>query len=350
MEKYFRLLDLPQELRDRIYYFMLVRDWADTIPESRITHKKYPAIAYQPAELTEETPPGYEAPFLNIFLANRQVYSEASPVFYSSKRFAFNEPPLSLMTAYTWLIGRPEQALENIRSISLTVREFADPSYLPVVRVECHDFWDVLCELLQGLPNFRHLELIIRTVITTVDQQPWDWATDWTVNNWTMDDLKLAQQHKATPSWIYPLFEIQGLETLCLTWVTNVTLIERAMRAAKLIRGSILTNGDTMGKEGIRLRLDHYLSWVNSYHRVKGRTVFLEIKNDRHGKSLLTKLGARRGPKDPWNRGEDADLIPDLEELELDPVEPDPSYTESDCGDRDSLNSVHGFSDDEEDG
>ncbi|KAF2501220.1 hypothetical protein BU16DRAFT_555715 [Lophium mytilinum] len=157
---------------------MLVRDWNETIPESRITQRKFPAIVYQPDEPPEEVIPGYEAPFLNIFLANRQVYSEASPVFYSSKCFAFNEPPASLMTAYLWLSCRPERALENIRSIFLTVREFADPSYLPDIRLECQYFWAALCELLAKLPNLRHLELIIWTKTTTVDQLPWDWATD----------------------------------------------------------------------------------------------------------------------------------------------------------------------------
>ncbi|KAF2501219.1 hypothetical protein BU16DRAFT_533920 [Lophium mytilinum] len=172
-----------------------------------------------------------------------------------------------------------------------------------------------------------------------------------------MDDIRLSQQHKAAPSWVYPLLEIQGLETLCITWITNVTLNERAMRAAKMMRRSMLTNGDTMSKEGIRLRLDHYLAWINDGHRVQGCTAFLEIKADRHGNTLLTKVGARRGPKDPWNRSEDADLISNVEGLEVpsqeglhfEPTEPDPSYTESDCGDRDTLNSVHGISDDEPD-
>jgi hypothetical protein len=68
---------------------------------------------------------------------------------------------------------------------------------------------------------------------------------------------------------------------------------------------------------------------------------------NKHGESLLEDF-RRRGPKDLRDPYNDTDLEPDYEALPIFDFD-DLSYTASDFGDRDSLNSVHGWSDDETD-
>jgi hypothetical protein len=64
---------------------------------------------------------------------------------------------------------------------------------------------------------------------------PWEWVVDWvlTTLNWLSDALG--------DTWILPLLDIRGVETLRLEWETNVTLVQRVLKAAKLMRIKMFT-------------------------------------------------------------------------------------------------------------
>ncbi|KAL1640401.1 hypothetical protein SLS58_006899 [Diplodia intermedia] len=149
----FRFLDLPGEIRNRIYEMMLVRPKVNItarfirarptdIPFAGIPFKARRAFTYinnmDPRNMTYEATPkqGFRA-FTNVFLVNRQVHREASSIFYSQNTFSFapnvagtrasNAPmatgavntTLSLGACAAFFHDRPASALARLQSLEL---------------------------------------------------------------------------------------------------------------------------------------------------------------------------------------------------------------------------------------
>ncbi|KAF2502834.1 hypothetical protein BU16DRAFT_554867 [Lophium mytilinum] len=151
---YFPFLDLPRELRDLIYEYALVAKdgihihavrvaapslerfhrWlpiSRTLVQHRTVHnyfqrlRRFPRgprhapsqVIYSPRKLT------YESDFaqdlnVQIFSVSRQIYEEASRIFYGGNTFDFgsqsNDKELSLVTCYLFLTDRPALALAHL--------------------------------------------------------------------------------------------------------------------------------------------------------------------------------------------------------------------------------------------
>lgn len=131
----FNLKGLPRELRDKIYGFMLAREihitatGNDEVPdELDMRNLQHPWPQYRehgPGSYQTHSELGLsERPCLNKFLADRTIYSEAWPIFYSKTAFYFDRPKLeeaSVSICLAFLRDRPEHALKAIRSMSLEI-------------------------------------------------------------------------------------------------------------------------------------------------------------------------------------------------------------------------------------
>ncbi|KAF2817376.1 uncharacterized protein BDZ99DRAFT_513616 [Mytilinidion resinicola] len=148
--QYFPLLDLPRELRDLIYEYALVaKDGihiraVPPVPNGRLPICRSPtkrrSILYNGYSKYHEchfdvtyefyAPKGpHDVCDLSIFLVNKQVYAEASKIFYSQNIFDFcpeMDEDRSFSTCHLFLMDRPTSASSKIRSLAL---RFGQPQF-----------------------------------------------------------------------------------------------------------------------------------------------------------------------------------------------------------------------------
>jgi hypothetical protein len=343
---------------------------------------------------------------MEILRTCRQVYTEAIPLLYSRCSFNFDEDPgygstvRSALDFLTKVI--PKAAYKHIRYLSFQIQE----------RIESDGRTTVLSTTQAGInegkgdgehlarlfgllkaSQLRHLTL---NVVNQLDY------FDPLCNN--SIDIE-SKPYCEVPAWVIPMLAIKNLDNLTLRWTyDDVTCLGRTLVTANLMRSIMLRNGNIRkAHDGIRIRHRHHVHWG---FEKQDRHLEFEMDIDKKGNSHLDHVRRVKVIPDDWcsSCGSFWDLVPTkwkwctcgaLREssrehsgpwnrndwggkplqnfLPKDVTEDDyyqaktfadagfrlqlceewwqeftPSYTDSDLGDADSLNSVHGWSDDEE--
>ncbi|RMZ70512.1 zinc ion binding [Pyrenophora seminiperda CCB06] len=167
-----RLLELPRELRDMIYEFVLVRDvipiqraaaalgyipeesrnrcpefyrqvtltyplrktcahrrtWAIPRFDLRVSSSRYdPRDLPTDVQMTYQLEDDYDVPWaykfdLRLLQTSRQIYEEAREVFYSKNLFSFTDTE-AIPTAFAFLCDRPAESLKLISAMEITFDE-----------------------------------------------------------------------------------------------------------------------------------------------------------------------------------------------------------------------------------
>lgn len=183
----FNFMGLPQELRDAIYEYALVQD---TIciqnteiymsifdpPCRRTQHKVSVWRARSRGRLKERFDvhisycmgiQNAKMPNLNLFLVSRDVYNQASRIFYEQNHFVFPHDPdwdvsrKGDSNCLDFLQDRPQHVLNHIRHIRI------DTCYLfrtQPLSVDSFDDWDTLFALLAAKVKLRTLTLNVSPV------------------------------------------------------------------------------------------------------------------------------------------------------------------------------------------
>ncbi|KAF2489824.1 hypothetical protein BU16DRAFT_165101 [Lophium mytilinum] len=203
---HFRLLDLPRELRNHIYYFALVREKIEIVEnqeealgildrttwESYSSYQAYPGKYRQRKSTYHKIHSVYNDPYVNLFLVNRQVYSEAAGIFYTQNIFRFDliRSCLSCYIVAGFLKDRPRFAKESMRSIQL-VNVGGQSRDTPVLCFES-DFasqsWKRSISVLRQLTGLRSLAIQLD-----------GWPSPETVEQWVpLDRFEILSLRSAT--------------------------------------------------------------------------------------------------------------------------------------------------------
>ena len=275
------LMELPAELRVKIYEYALVRDVI------RIVRTVHPFEAVNPFGLKkrhfcyEEPNPGkmvtlrsrevtlinvrYSAggvlgdeislsygiqpnrfpPMVNLFLTSRQVYSEASPVFYQQNAFAFTTPHQTYWSAQDclrFLYDRPYHALRHIRELHLLIGD--RPQY-PIRLKLASIYWQRLLDELSRHMSVRVLVLYIRG------------RTD--------DARRYRLPDQPWKEWLCKITRLQELHIDIIGDSTD----EENIAFVQQMRSKMVVGGEQMGTEGFVLgkRSIPEVEWANGYPR-----------------------------------------------------------------------------------
>jgi len=134
------LMRLPRELRDIVYQILLVRERSKFTKNSicsirgRTRPKGRPTRQFGTDNLDNLTSGSYcidiatcaDIPALSLLLTRRQLYSEAKEVFYQQNTFDTMNAENgygSVLTRRAFLGDRPRAVLNDIRHLSLLLRE-----------------------------------------------------------------------------------------------------------------------------------------------------------------------------------------------------------------------------------
>jgi hypothetical protein len=343
---------------------------------------------------------------VGILSTCRQAYTEAMPLLYSRCSFEFGADPgygssvRSTLHFFAKVI--PKAAYKHVRYLSFQIQE----------RIESDGGTTVLSTTPAGGEGKGDGEYLIRLFtlfkasqlrhlnLSVVNQTKYSHSPR---NN--SIDLG-SEPYRGVSDWVTPILTIKNLDRLTLRWsYTDVTCLGRALAAAKLMRSSMLKNGNIWkAQDGIRVCLRHK---KDCGYRGQDRRLVFDMDIDARGNSHLDhvrrvkfipdgwcsscgsfaasgKVGYKdcacgalkksyRGHKGLWT-GNDWDGKPLQNFLPEDVTDDDyyqanafadagfqlqfhgvcwyetgrEDYTDSDFGDNDSLNSVHGWSDNEE--
>lgn len=271
----FDFMKLPPELRITIYEYALVRDvirivstvhpigalsplyfnsaenfYEDHNPKGsmrlRSTREEYENVKYVSGEkVADQILWSYgiqptNSPLVNIFLLNRQVYSEAWPIFYEQNAFSFAMPGNTVKSAENclrFLYDRPHHALRHIREMHLIIGN--TPQHPIHLNLYC-GAWQHLLEEINRYLSIRVLHLYIRG------------RTD-DASTRIMPDLP----------WRDWLYKMNGLRKLEID-IAGESTHEENIALVKQMRTKMVLGGEQMGVEGITLgvRPLKYIAWT----------------------------------------------------------------------------------------
>ncbi|KAK0658479.1 hypothetical protein DIS24_g4726 [Lasiodiplodia hormozganensis] len=383
----FRLLDLPRELRDVIYEHMVVRGTVYIIPgdcwkpeqEKRDGHPRawqlhtrqvrrttYLRTTHAPGGYYSYHDPHYtdvERVNVSIFLVNKQVYHEASAIYYKKNTFYFgNAGPcdeiLSVPACYAFLVDRTPDALRKLKAITIMIDSQG-------VNSPTGSWLDG--EYMFDLIDFINKNLALETF--GLDLCGWPPDVRLSTWNWSVPHPR-HWTHGHRMSWIGALLQLNKVEKLSIEIVAADGNPERLAAFVCLLRHHLLENGERLGTRNIKTYARHfgrYCSLKESGHgdaelyykrKTVGRRLQLLSHDDANGRSFVPPA-TRMSPL--WE-GAVAKRVAKGQELEearkqvreeagnsrytsvyLFPGEEDSDvsdYDASDGGDNDSLNSV----------
>ncbi|KAL1614436.1 hypothetical protein SLS54_009783 [Diplodia seriata] len=268
----FRLLDLPRELRDMIYECMFTRDYIYIIPgecwkpgkrernsqrwqlHSKQIHrttflKNTPAEywSYEEEHDTDVEPGGN----VNFFLASRQIYQEAFHIYYKNNfcfRNAWGYPGVNSVPAcYAFLMDRSQHALDHLKHITLCITARNDHEATGCWLDNQHMF-DLVGFINQRL-TLESLGLALHGWPPDVRLATWDW-------------LAPEQQFDTGPyAWIGALFELKPVKDLRISMYAAPGPAGRLAAFARLLRSTLLVNGDALGARNIKVYASHVGKW-----------------------------------------------------------------------------------------
>ena len=290
-----RFLQLPREIRDLIYEHVLVRDVIPiecaitAVPANVILSQRsrtvldeatnaYPlksprtrrrlwgvptfdcflsshtnrdlpdqiSMTYQIGEISGSTTDSVIG--LQLLQACKQIYDEASKVFYSSNVFSFTAD-FRISTAFSFLCDRPAASLLLIRVLELGLMESNNlrgttDAHYPIQRRSTdslvlqfayHHFTELCTLLSTSRMRLRKLYLTVESSNDRSHGPPLELAVCLSLEKAKADD-----QQKWTTSWLEPLLNIEGLDTVDLYWISDVPYLRRMANTVKLIRQNML--------------------------------------------------------------------------------------------------------------
>ncbi|KAF4302391.1 hypothetical protein GTA08_BOTSDO10404 [Botryosphaeria dothidea] len=310
-EEPFPLLNLPRELRDIVYGYMMIRKritvtvgycWADKAKGNKkrfdLRVRERRRTAYQRTLAAGEQYASYEEmkygrrkawnyPNLNIFLTNRQIYDEASAVYYGKNTFEFpaagrTNKVLSVQACHAFLQDRPPRSLGRIKSLELIID---NPSY----GRECAAWLDgdvlvPLVEFIRDELDLDRLSLIIEGWPPEMRSSPWDWMGKCNFNS------------DKPRKWVGALARLNNLKSLSLTFEAHPEGDpQRIVACARFLRSQMLNNGALLGSRNIHAYERHcstqwrQINWkaCDVFTRERQRIYVVQCHDDEHGNSLL---------------------------------------------------------------
>ncbi|KAF2827575.1 hypothetical protein CC86DRAFT_276114, partial [Ophiobolus disseminans] len=273
-----RFLQLPRELRDLIYENVLVKD---IIPIECAVTRQSPSLPYRrgsgnpPLNWTDEvyllraswvhrrvwSVPAFDIDLglfndnhslpdsvymtyqieketgnqemncvgINLFQVCKQIYEEASKMFYSRNVFSFTSD-FRIPCAFAFLCDRPAASLRNIKSLELSLMEAnnlrgtTNAPYPVVTRstdslvlLFAYQYFTELCTLLStSRINLQNLYLTIESTASFGDG-----GHIGLRDSLQKERLKMNCPGPWIPIWLDPLLKIEGLELLEMRWFSD---------------------------------------------------------------------------------------------------------------------------------
>ncbi|KAF2629972.1 hypothetical protein BU25DRAFT_489378 [Macroventuria anomochaeta] len=259
----FRLLDLPPELRNRIYELMVVP--GEIMLRYSTTEELDPeGCLYQSEGSANSEGWPVDGPMLNICNVNRQVLTEVRPIFYSKTRFSIDVPsPIpkrnSVALAKRFLEDRPH-VLGLIREFEFEVEEsYYENGEGYLTGVEPGVF-EELCHILATRCHLRYLRVEV-------------WS--WMLGNWLgyQESINILRQPVIPydiPEWMFQLSVVKDLEELDVYFQHGSPhFARRNIAALKLLRSTMVNGGDALERmDGIKLQLMHPPNDNQNHQRV----------------------------------------------------------------------------------
>lgn len=196
-------------------------------------------------------------PGLTLFLVNRQIYSEASRIFYTKTTFELlgTEESAAQLAFVLFLLDCPPAALRLIRSLSIVQKGHHGPfkerhptTYNTGYTTAGYD-WEVAPVLLQTLlptmVDLRELRLSIHF--------SWD-GKHWTKEDYANDEIYLCAEAHHLPNTV--MREVKSIQTLTI-WIEEVInnadrdVTVRALRLIQILRTRLLVDGARCGQHQV---------------------------------------------------------------------------------------------------
>lgn len=381
---HFPLLSLPRELRDYAYAFMVtcpevvihateLKNGKEATSEAfpsdedhNLATRRYNRSTFESTMEDRTRTYTYSMEpdamgtiitkdFFNVFLTSRQVYKEASAMFYSKNEFSFmgveqrkanpTQEDMSIPAALAFFRDTQPKTLRKISRIGLCISDSSDDEFFELGARVDGTATVALCQLINQSMQVKNLHIQLCGDPLDVRVKPWDWAA-------------LVPGSNHPPKWLGALLTLNTLTTLHVSIQTYLDTCEAYRGAqevafARLLRSHLLRNGHTMGKENISVYHRHDFDWVwNGKHqtcasrRNRGRVIDVECFDDEHGNSFLTPP-IRAGPR-VRKLTSDSSTPKDSHGHKLAPIEDGWSddeledYASSDGGSNDSLIDLSG--------
>lgn len=278
------------------------------------------------------------APYLDIFLTSRQIYSEAREIFYGKNIFCFSAD-FRIPTAFHFLKDRPSASLACIRSMELhLLEEYYRDETVSVLTLYSFTFFTDLCAILAS-PQMRIQSFRLGIHALAMSEQPY-------VPGMRLADYLKREKTRGflldPPDWMQPMLEIRGLDSLTVYWDSiPVSQVLRAAKSIKIMRLRMLKNGEAMVDWNLVLRSRHYSEDIA---RRRENVKYYRVSVDRDGNYEVTRLEKGRY----WRTNESGGewVFDDLREKEIDEMMDEMAPTvNSDLYDSDSDDefSVEGF-------
>jgi hypothetical protein len=286
-------LQLPREIRDLIYEHLLVQDailieCAITKPPSssapdalddpshdlsifhplrapRLHRRLWPVPAFdmdhslrersQTVYMTYQFDKQMSSSFatsldLSLLQTNKQIYAEASKVFYGSNIFSFTGD-CRIPTAFAFLCDRPASSLCLIKYLELALMEDTNMrgtpyAHYPVVRRStdslvlqyAYHYFTELCTLLStSRIQLQKLYLTIETMSQPSQSTPFNLH-----DSLDREQLALAGLQPQTPLWLDPLLKIEQLQSIEVCWIARHPRLRRMACTTATMRRHMLAS------------------------------------------------------------------------------------------------------------
>lgn len=248
----FRLLDLPPELRNRIYRFMVVRN------EIQLTYLSFDA----PREDLQPTismvvnvygePDSH--PMLHVCRVSQQLYNEIQPLFYAETTLYFDagDPTFdenSVSLAMLFLSSRL-RSLSMIQNLGVYLDEdIDDHGQTTLFELPPSDFL-AFCDLISSRCSLRTLRISVRSICIHAYPERFDVS---------ITKLGSPDLTRSMPDWVKQLAIVKDLKMLYVYFMhSGSSFAHRAVAIAKFMRATMTQGGNRLqGMEGIKLQLDH---------------------------------------------------------------------------------------------
>jgi hypothetical protein len=215
---------------------------------------------------------------LSLLQVSKQVYAEASKIFYRNNIFSFTGD-YRIPTAFAFLCDRPATSLRLIESLELALIEDNNMrgtphAHYPILRRStdslvlqyAYHYYTELCTLL-STPRTRLRRLFLTVETLSVRGAGHGMSLQDSV---TFENDNLVDPQLDAPLWLDPLLKIDGLDSVEICWIFRQPRMKRMTYMAGIISQNMLTNtqSDSDGQAACNPRSSALLLHV--LHKVEG--------------------------------------------------------------------------------